>query len=261
MPHTRAAPTTNTPSRTWNPFRRFCPLLPAWWAHIKNQRILNDYITGIIRARWEIIRKERDQAAAAANGAADGKDSPPPLERKRDILDKVLDSLEPGEWGSAAVLQVRTSRHSRGSCGLSSTRICCVVCGRELVNCFATTANCCRGAICYTTGFCGAYEFAGIEHPIANVCFLFDTNVDMWNSLVVAPRSACDVTFDTDYFAGSMAYALGRVAEPLLWDMTFSRCWATLPHSGLSLITTLPWQVHSRDVSIMVGGCSSRGMV
>ncbi|CAM9382296.1 unnamed protein product [Ectocarpus sp. 12 AP-2014] len=102
--------------RTWNPLRRFCPLLPAWWAHIKNQRILNDYITGIVRARWDIIRKERDQAAAATNGVADGngsggtadgKDPHTHLGRKRDILDKVLDSLEPGEWGSAAVLQIR----------------------------------------------------------------------------------------------------------------------------------------------------------
>lgn len=109
-----------TPSRTWNPARRFCPLLPAWWAHIKNQRILNDYITGIVRARWDTIQKERSLAAAATPVTADGnfasanggggsggaRASSAAGERKRDILDKVLDSLEPGEWGTAAVLQV-----------------------------------------------------------------------------------------------------------------------------------------------------------
>lgn len=104
--------------------RRFFPLMPAWWAHIKNQRILNDYITGIIYRRWDLIQTEKANPAgarkngnggvtAAGNGAANGngrgvghdeKVSPP---RTRDILDKVLDSLDPAEWGPAAVLQVR----------------------------------------------------------------------------------------------------------------------------------------------------------
>lgn len=120
-PYSRPRPYAldETPPRTWNPLRRFCPLLPAWWAHIKNQRILNDYITGIIRARWDVILKERSLAAAATSagassvsgangvgGSGDGKASSPAAGRKRDILDKVLDSLEPGEWGAAAVLQV-----------------------------------------------------------------------------------------------------------------------------------------------------------
>eukprot|EP00903_Cladosiphon_okamuranus_P015676 g14474.t1 len=100
--------------RTWNPLRRFCPLLPAWWAHIKNQRILNQYITGIIRARWDVIQKERSLAAAAtspaangAGGSANGKAWSTAGGRKRDILDKVLDAVEPGEWGAATVLQIR----------------------------------------------------------------------------------------------------------------------------------------------------------
>lgn len=42
-----------------------------------------------------------EMAKGAGNG---GRVSP---ERRRDILDKVLASLEPGEWGQAAVLQVR----------------------------------------------------------------------------------------------------------------------------------------------------------
>eukprot|EP00752_Nemacystus_decipiens_P007756 g6931.t1 len=102
--------------RTWNPLRRFCPLLPAWWAHIKNQRILNDYVTGIVRARWDVIQKERTRTGAAtspttgsgssANGVhGDGLSTAG--ERKRDILDKVLDSLGPGEWGTATVMQIR----------------------------------------------------------------------------------------------------------------------------------------------------------
>lgn len=117
-------PLYNTSNRTWNPMRRFFPLMPAWWAHIKNQRILNDYITGIIYRRWDLIQTEKAHPAgtrqngnagvtAAGNGAANGnghgvghneKVSPP---RTRDILDKVLDSLDPAEWGPAAVLQVR----------------------------------------------------------------------------------------------------------------------------------------------------------
>lgn len=104
--------------------RRFFPLVPAWWAHIKNQRILNDYITGIIYRRWDLIQAEKVQpagprengdavATAAGSGVANGNgggvghngnDSP---SRRRDILDKVLHSLEPGEWGPAAALQVR----------------------------------------------------------------------------------------------------------------------------------------------------------
>ncbi|CAM9396865.1 unnamed protein product [Hapterophycus canaliculatus] len=92
--------------RTWNPLRRFCPLLPAWWAHIKNQRILNDYITGIVRDRWDIIQKEKCKSAAA-NGVSHSGVADDAGGRKRDILDKVLDSLEPGEWGTAAVMQIR----------------------------------------------------------------------------------------------------------------------------------------------------------
>lgn len=107
--------------------RRFFPLMPAWWAHIKNQRMLNDYITGIIYSRWDLIQREkkaqpagarengRAGVTAAGNGAANGKgagvrvghDGKVSPTRRRDILDKVLASLEPGEWGSAAVLQVR----------------------------------------------------------------------------------------------------------------------------------------------------------
>ncbi|CAN0335026.1 unnamed protein product [Pylaiella littoralis] len=108
--------------RVWNPFRRFCPLLPAWWAHIKNQRILNDYITGIVRARWDIIQKEKEGrfVAPPTNGGSgadvpgnvpdvggDDEGSSPSGERKRDILDKVLESVQPGEWGTAAVMQIR----------------------------------------------------------------------------------------------------------------------------------------------------------
>lgn len=84
--------------------------MPAWWAHIRNQRILNDYITSIVRARWEVIQKERALALTLAESDgppdANGPPADPAGGRKRDILDKVLDSLEPGEWGKAAVLQV-----------------------------------------------------------------------------------------------------------------------------------------------------------
>ena len=112
-------------SRTWNPLRRFFPLLPAWWAHIENQRILNNYITGIIQRRWNLIQEERRHYSSGApegNGVPNGVASDAGigdesfLKRKRDILDKVLDSLEPGEWGMAAVLQARVL------CGVSFVR-------------------------------------------------------------------------------------------------------------------------------------------
>lgn len=104
--------------------RRFFPLLPTWWTHIKNQRVLNDYITGIIYRRWDLIQAEKAQpagarengdagATASGNGAANGNgggvghDEKVSRPRRRDILDKVLHSLEPGEWGPAVALQVR----------------------------------------------------------------------------------------------------------------------------------------------------------
>lgn len=123
-------------SRTWNPLRRFCPLLPAFWAHRRNQQILNDYITDIIRRRWDLIQKERDGCLAPAgehpkeatdgggskvasgygSGTADsgsveynrggGKEGAG-NKRRYDILDKVLAAIGPREWGAAAVLQAR----------------------------------------------------------------------------------------------------------------------------------------------------------
>ena len=115
--------------RTWNPLRRFFPLLPAWWAHIKNQRILNDYITGIVRARWDVIQKERSLAsgvssAKGAGGSGGGNASPTAGGRKRDILDKVLDSLEPGEWGTATVMQVSKVYHQLAPPALKYTHRC-----------------------------------------------------------------------------------------------------------------------------------------
>lgn len=82
-----------------------------------------------------MIQKERSQDAAATpaaadgassangtEGSGDGKASSPAGGRKRDILDKVLDSLEPGEWGTAAVLQV-SKVHQR----CTSTLMVCAI--------------------------------------------------------------------------------------------------------------------------------------
>lgn len=66
-------------------------------------------------------------SAGVSSGGAGGKVGGVPTGRRRDILDKVLASLEPGEWGPAAVLQV------------NSSRMCCVsmicvmyVCARKI---------------------------------------------------------------------------------------------------------------------------------
>lgn len=158
-------PLLQTNHRTWNPLRRFCPFLPAWWAHIKNQRILNEYITGIIVRRWDLLQRENNissmsrsstpenfrvdngvngysacgnvngsggdtKAAPTDNGelssvgsmgagAASGRVS---TGRRRDILDKVLASLEPDEWGQAAILQAWYSVCAKCACVLVSAR-------------------------------------------------------------------------------------------------------------------------------------------
>lgn len=54
---------------------------------------------------------EEAQGAVEVNGVRFGEGSK--KARRRDILDKVLAALEPGEWGSAAILQVRGGRGIR----------------------------------------------------------------------------------------------------------------------------------------------------
>lgn len=96
----------------------------AFWAHRKNQKILNDYITGIILRRWDLIQSEKKRNVSTnghtgiSNGHANGTGGAKIAksngnghagefqERRRDILDKVLAALEPGEWGPAVVRQV-----------------------------------------------------------------------------------------------------------------------------------------------------------
>ncbi|CAM9439189.1 unnamed protein product [Discosporangium mesarthrocarpum] len=99
--------------RVWNPAREFCPLLPGWWSHRRNTQRLNSFITGVIRRRWSLIQEVGVLKVVGVGGGAGGGgqgwagETVLGSRRRQDILDKVLGSLEPGEWGTAAVRQIR----------------------------------------------------------------------------------------------------------------------------------------------------------
>jgi cytochrome P450 len=87
--------------RTWHPERTYLPN-SAFFKHKAAVRTLNDYVVGLINARWDLMQLEKVQAAAAGPGAPDGV-SP----RRQDILDKVLNSIDPANWTLETVHQVR----------------------------------------------------------------------------------------------------------------------------------------------------------
>lgn len=74
--------------RTWYPHRNYLPNL-SYSRHVKE---LNDYITKIITNRWEERQKQGVEASQ---------------ERKPDILDRVLSSIDPSEWGHTAIRRLR----------------------------------------------------------------------------------------------------------------------------------------------------------
>uniref|UniRef100_A0A7S2Y0F8 Cytochrome P450 n=1 Tax=Fibrocapsa japonica TaxID=94617 RepID=A0A7S2Y0F8_9STRA len=78
--------------RIWYPYREYLPT-PAWFSYISNVKKLNAYITSIIEKRYELIQEE--------------KGSGKPSSRRQDILDRVIGAIPEGEWGQAAVKQLR----------------------------------------------------------------------------------------------------------------------------------------------------------
>jgi cytochrome P450 len=78
--------------RTWSPQRAFLPT-PAFFKHQTDVKRLNDYVVSLVTARWALRQKE---------AAADT-----PASRTQDVLDKVLSAVDPAEWGTKAINQVR----------------------------------------------------------------------------------------------------------------------------------------------------------
>lgn len=87
--------------RTWHPYRAFLPT-PAWFKFNADVKKLNDYVSGIIRRRWAVkMQEEKDGVTAGVKvGTAAG-------QRKRDLLDKLLEAYNEGSWSEDAVEQVR----------------------------------------------------------------------------------------------------------------------------------------------------------
>jgi cytochrome P450 len=77
--------------RTWDPSRMYLPT-PSWFKFRRDVQRLNDYVTGLVEARWAL----RQQLAAR------GQSREPP-----DVLDKILAAIAAEEWSRAVREQVR----------------------------------------------------------------------------------------------------------------------------------------------------------
>ena len=77
--------------RTWDPTRMYIPgpAMFKFWAAVKR---LNDYVSGLIRKRWELRKLEARRGDSR---------------RKKDVLDKVIGAIKEEDWGEAAVTQIR----------------------------------------------------------------------------------------------------------------------------------------------------------
>jgi cytochrome P450 len=76
-------------NRTWNPVRTYLPT-PAWFHFNTAVKTLNDYVSGLIQARWRLLGTE------SARGS----------DRAKDLLDVVLGGVEKSSWGDAACRQI-----------------------------------------------------------------------------------------------------------------------------------------------------------
>lgn len=77
--------------RTWDPSRMYLPS-PAMFKNWMAVKRLNDYVSSLIRKRWDLRMTEK----------ASNDDS-----RKKDVLDKVLSAISPEDWGAGVVRQIR----------------------------------------------------------------------------------------------------------------------------------------------------------
>ena len=78
--------------RTWHPERMYIPG-PAWFKFRSAVKRLNDYVTGLIEARWALRAVERSTTQASR--------------RREDVLDKILSAIKVDEWSPATVVQIR----------------------------------------------------------------------------------------------------------------------------------------------------------
>jgi len=76
--------------RTWYPHREYLPT-PAWFRHFLHVRRLNNYLSSIIEKRWALRQQEKGNRN----------------DRKTDLLDKVMDSVQEGSWGMDMIRQLR----------------------------------------------------------------------------------------------------------------------------------------------------------
>lgn len=77
--------------RTWNPTRTYLPT-PAWFNFRKAVTRLDDYVKGLIKARYALRQQE------ASNKAS--------LIRKQDILDVVMGAIAEEDWDDEAITQI-----------------------------------------------------------------------------------------------------------------------------------------------------------
>lgn len=77
--------------RTWHPERAYIPN-SDWFKFNKDVKRLNDYVSGIISKRWELRQQE----------SKSGDNS-----RVKDVLDEILSNVQPEDWGTQALEQVR----------------------------------------------------------------------------------------------------------------------------------------------------------
>lgn len=78
--------------RVWRPERMYLPT-PMWFKHRSDIQKLNDYVSGLIKSRWELRLQEAKEATKTT--------------RKQDLLDKTLSAVKDGEWSGVVVNQIR----------------------------------------------------------------------------------------------------------------------------------------------------------
>lgn len=77
--------------RTWSPQRMVLPT-PSWFKHRKDVEKLNNYVTSLIEKRWAL--RQTEEATGIRN-------------RPLDVLDKTLGAIDPAEWNTATLHQIR----------------------------------------------------------------------------------------------------------------------------------------------------------
>jgi cytochrome P450 len=78
---------TEANRRVWEPWRAYMPT-PEHWRFKRTVGKLNAYVSNLIRERWAVHRSGKVQA-------------------EPDILDRILSTIDPNDWGEHWVRQLR----------------------------------------------------------------------------------------------------------------------------------------------------------